>query len=153
SPLAASTNLDTVFVYDVSPYIKNHFGTFADTELRYTFNQVYSTGAPEGSLSVPGPNQQLSNSTTNRVTMTAVSGSQFARLLWTVVADGANSTFGGTSPDTFSRLIQASGEYRIDRELGLLGSVGYERISDPSFFPDPEPDGPIGSVGVKYTPN
>ena len=152
SPLAASTNLETVSVYNISPYIKNHFGTFADTELRYTFNQVYSTGAPTGSSSVLGSNQ-LSNSTTNRITMTAVSGTEFTRLLWLVLADGADSTFGGTNPDTSNLLIQASGEYRVNREIGLLGSVGFEQISDPTFFPDPEPDGPIGSIGVKYTPS
>jgi uncharacterized protein (PEP-CTERM system associated) len=154
SPLAASTNLETVSVYNVSPYIKNHFGTFADTELRYTFNQVYSSGTSAGSSggAVLGSNQ-LSNSTTNRITLTAVSGTEFTRLLWLVLADGANSTFGGTSPDTFNRLIQASGEYRLNREIGLLGSVGFERISDPTFFPDPEPDGLIGSVGLKYTPS
>src|SRR6266436_5948020 len=49
SPLAASTNLETVSVYDISPYIKHHFGTFADTELRYTFNQVHSSGVSAGS--------------------------------------------------------------------------------------------------------
>src|SRR6266404_5156419 len=154
SPLAASTNLETVSVYDISPYIKHHFGTFADTELRYTFNQVHSSGVSEGfsSAAVLGSNQ-LSSSTTNGLTLTAASGSQFRRLLWLVVADGANSSFGGTSPDTSSRLLQASGEYRVNRQIGLLGSVGFERISDPTFFPDPEPDGPIGSVGVKYTPS
>jgi uncharacterized protein (PEP-CTERM system associated) len=154
SPLAASTNLETVSVYDISPYIKHHFGTFADTELRYTFNQVHSSGVSEGfsSAAALGSNQ-LSSSTTNGLTLTAASGSQFRRLLWLVVADGANSSFGGTSPDTSSRLVQASGEYRVNRQIGLLGSVGFERISDPTFFPDPEPDGPIGSVGVKYTPS
>ncbi len=151
SPLAASTNLETVSVYNFSPYIKKHFGTFADTELRYTFNQVFaSEGSTGGAVTTTN---SLSNSTTNRLTLTAVSGSQFTRLLWLVVADGAESSFTGDNPDTFSRLIQASGEYRLNREVGVLGSVGYERIADPTFFPESEPDGPIGSVGVKYTPS
>ncbi len=151
----ARLKLSLDYSLEAIAYAENsHFGTFADTELRYTFNQVHSSGVSEGfsSAAALGSNQ-LSSSTTNGLTLTAASGSQFRRLLWLVVADGANSSFGGTSPDTSSRLLQASGEYRVNRQIGLLGSVGFERISDPTFFPDPEPDGPIGSVGVKYTPS
>jgi uncharacterized protein (PEP-CTERM system associated) len=149
SPLAASTNLTTVGTYNISPYMKNHFGNFADSEFRYTFNQVFPGSSSDTSFT--GTNQ-LSNATSNRLTETLVSGSDFTRLLWTVVADGDNTTFDGSTPDTSSRLLQASGEYRLDRQVGLLASVGYELISDPTFFPDPEPDGPIGSIGIKYTP-
>ena len=151
SPFASSTNLETVYVYNLSPYVKQHFGNFADGELRYTFNQVFSgnEGAPSGS----GTNTNLSNSTTNRVTLTAVSGTEFKRLPWVVVADGSETSFAGDFSDTSTRLLQANGEYRLDREFGLLGSVGFEKISDPTFFPESEPDGLIGSVGLKYTPN
>ncbi len=150
SPLAASTNLDTVGVYAFSPYMKNHIGSFADSEFRYSFSQV----VPISSTGVsPIGTTPLSTATSNRLTETLVSGSEFTRLLWNVVADGDNTTFTGGDPDTFSRLLQASGEYRLNREVGLLASVGYERISDPTFFPEPEPDGPIGSIGVKYTPS
>ena len=149
SPLAAATNLETVGTYNISPYMRNHIGDFADSEFRYTFNQVFTGGSSTGS---PGQTNQLSNAISNRLTETLVSGNQFTRLLWTVVGDADNTTFSGSNPDTFSRLLQASGEYRLDREVGLLGSVGYERISDPTFAPEPEPDGPIGSIGIKYTP-
>jgi uncharacterized protein (PEP-CTERM system associated) len=141
SPLAAATNQDTVAVYNVSPYMKNHFGTFADSEFRYTFNQIYSDDP-----------SQLPNATSNRLTETLVSGSQFTRLLWTALAEGANTFFAGSTPDTSSLLAEASAEYRLDRQIGLLGSVGFEQISDPTFFPEPEPNGPIGSIGVKFTP-
>jgi uncharacterized protein (PEP-CTERM system associated) len=148
SPLAAATNLQTVGTYTISPFVKNHFANFADSEFRYSFNQVL-TG---GSVAVSPGQTEVSNSMSNRLTETLISGTDFTRLLWTVVGDADNTTFTGNSPSTFSRLLQATGEYRLDREVGLLGSVGYERISDPTFAPDPEPDGPIGSVGVKYTP-
>jgi hypothetical protein len=65
------------------------------------------------------------------------------------LADVDSTNFTGGNPDTSS---QASAEYRLDRQVGLLASVGYEQISDPAFFPEPEPTGPIGSVGIKYTP-
>jgi uncharacterized protein (PEP-CTERM system associated) len=149
SPLAASTNEDTVGAYIFSPYVKNHFGTFADSEFRYTFNQVIpisSSGADSGA-------NQLTTATSNRLTGTLVSGAEFSQLLWSVVADGDSTTFAGGNPDTSSRLLQANGEYRLDRQVGLLASVGYEQISDPTFSPSPEPDGPIGSIGIKFTPS
>ena len=148
SPLAAATNLETVGTYDISPYVKNHFGSFADSEPRYTFNQVLT-----GTTSAVSPTQsgQISNSLANSLTETLVSGSQFTHLLWTILADVDSTNFTGGNPDTSSQLYQASAEYRLDRQMGLLASVGYEQISDPTFFPDPEPTGPIGSVGIKYT--
>lgn len=149
SPLAASTNLTTVGSYNISPYIKTHFGSFADSELRYTFNQVIPGSTDDTSFT--GSNE-LSNSITNRLTETLVSGADFTRLFWSVIIDGDNTTFSGSNPDTLSRLVQANGEYRLGRQVGLLASVGYELISDPTFAPEPEPDGPIGSVGIKYTP-
>lgn len=152
SPLAASTNLSTIGVYDISPYMKNHFGDFADSEFRYTFGQVLAGNAGSATTGFPDQTSALSNSLSNRLTETLVSGSRFTRLLWTVVGDVESTTFTGDNPDTSSQLLQANAEYRLDRQVGLLASVGYERISDPTFAPDPEPDGPIGSVGVKYTP-
>jgi uncharacterized protein (PEP-CTERM system associated) len=129
--------------------MKNHLGDFADSEFRYTFSQVIPISSSGNSAS---PGNQLTQLTANRLTETLVSGSQFSRLLWTAIADGENTTNVG-GPNTFSRLLQANGEYRLDRQVGLLASVGYERISDPTFFPEPEPDGPIGSIGIKYTPS
>ena len=49
SPLAASTNLETVGTYNISPYMRNHIGNFADSEFRYTFNQVFTGGSSGGS--------------------------------------------------------------------------------------------------------
>jgi uncharacterized protein (PEP-CTERM system associated) len=154
SPLASGTNLQTAYVYNLSPYVKHHFGTFADGELRYTFNQIFASNESGGSSggSVAG-SSQLSNSTTNRVSLTAVSGTQFTQFLWVVVADGADTSFAGDNPDTSSRLLEGSAEYRLDREFGLLASVGFEKTSDSTFFPESEPDGPIGSIGIKYTPS
>jgi uncharacterized protein (PEP-CTERM system associated) len=133
SSLAAATDLTTVYTYSLSPYLDNHFGSFADSELRYTFNQVLS--------------EDLTNSTAHRAEATLVSGSQFPRLLWTLNASGEEAS---SSRDISTRFAAASVEYRLSRVLGLLASVGYERISDATL--DQEPDGPIGSAGLRLTP-
>jgi uncharacterized protein (PEP-CTERM system associated) len=133
SPLAGSTDLETVHTYSLSPHLNNHFGSFGDTELRYTFNQVFSNELPD--------------TTSNRVGATFVSGSRFSRLLWTLDANGENST---GSRDTSSRFGAASVEYRLTRIISPLVSVGYEKIDDSTLVD--EPNGPIASAGVRLTP-
>jgi len=150
SPLAAATNEETTSVYDFSPYMKNHLGDFADSEFRYSFSQVIPISSSGNNIA--SSTNQLTQVTSNRLTETLVSGKEFSRLLWTVTADGENTSEVG-GPNTYSRLLEATGEYRLDRQVGLLASIGYERITDPTFFPEPEPAGPIGSVGIKYTPS
>jgi uncharacterized protein (PEP-CTERM system associated) len=133
SALTASTNQTSVYAYRVSPFLNNHLGTFADSELRYTFSQVYGNDLP--------------NSTFHSIDGSLVSGSQFPRFVWSLNASGATST---GSRDVTSIFAAASGEYPINRFFGVLGSAGYERISDNTL--DDEPNGPIGSVGVRLTP-
>jgi uncharacterized protein (PEP-CTERM system associated) len=133
SSLAGTTNLATVYTYSLSPYIDNHFGTFADSEIRYTFNQVYSS--------------DLSDTTAHRVEATLISGRQFPRLLWTLSTNGQEID---SSRNISTRFAAASAEYRLSRYIGLLASVGYERIDDPTL--DDKPDGPIGSAGFRLTP-
>lgn len=133
SPLAGAVDLATVYTYSMSPSLDNHFGTFANSELRYTFNQVRSS--------------DLADTTAHRVDATLISGSQFSRLLWTLDANAQNIS---SSRNISTRFAAASVEYRLSRFVGLLGSVGYERIDDPTL--DQEPNGPIGSAGVRLTP-
>jgi uncharacterized protein (PEP-CTERM system associated) len=76
-----------------------------------------------------------------------VSGSQFPRLLWTLSTNGQEIH---SSRDISTRFAAASAEYRLSRYIGLLASVGYEKIDDPTL--DDQPDGPIGSAGVRLTP-
>jgi uncharacterized protein (PEP-CTERM system associated) len=147
SALAASSNLETVTSLSLSPYIRHHFGNFAESELRYTLNQGTGGGIPD--------------SLTNRLTGTLISGSQFKRLLWTLRADGASTIYSGSGtsstgastgsrPNSSSALGLADVEYRLNRTYGLLASVGYEVIDDPTLTD--QPNGPIGSVGVRWTP-
>jgi uncharacterized protein (PEP-CTERM system associated) len=150
SPLAASPNLETVASYIVSPYLRHRFGSFADSELRYTFSQFFSSGQSSGQFSSSG----VPDSLTNGLGAALVSGSQFTRFLWTVRASSSDTSYGSSGTvaarDTSDRLLVADTEYRVSDALGLLASLGYERISDPTLLD--QPDGPIGSVGLHWTP-
>ena len=133
SALAGSTDLETVKTYSVSPYVAYHFGSIADSEIRYTFNQTNS--------------DELADSTAHRIDAGLTSGSRFSRMRTTLQLSGEEIS---ASRDISTRLAELSAEYRLSREVGLLGSVGYERIDDPTL--DEEPDGPIGSAGIHLTP-
>src|SRR5262249_22530303 len=119
SSLTASSNLQTVTSLNLSPYLRHHFGSFADSELRYTFNQSSAGGTLPDSLS-------------NRATGSLISGAEFKRLLWTLTADGSSTVYSGTGsdsrPNSSTALGVAETEYRLNRRYGLLASVGYERI-------------------------
>jgi uncharacterized protein (PEP-CTERM system associated) len=133
SALAGSTNLETVKTYSISPYLLYHFGSIADSEIRYSFNQTYS--------------DDLSDSTAHRVNVGLTSGSRFSRIRTTLQLSGEEIS---ESREISTRLAELSAEYRLSREVGLLGSVGYERIEDPTL--DDEPDGPIGGAGIQLKP-
>lgn len=133
SGLTASTNSGTVYTYRISPSINNHLGTFADSGVRYAFAQTFSDELPDTTVHV--------------VEGSLVSGSRFTRLLWAVNADAQK---GSGSRDVSSAHAAVSAEYPINRAFSLFGSAGYEQISDSTL--DDEPDGPIGSAGVRVSP-
>jgi uncharacterized protein (PEP-CTERM system associated) len=146
----SNPNSRTVKTYSLSPYMLNRFGGFAQSELRYLFNQVRQESA--------------GNSTTHRFSETLDSGDDFTRFRWQGVVDvseteGSNNSdtdaslndpFGGGARDSSRRLAAFSPEYAINRYLILLGSVGYERIEDETLRE--EPDGIIGNAGVRVNP-
>ena len=133
SDLAGPIDLETVKTYSISPYALYHFGSVADSEIRYIFNQTYS--------------DDLADSTAHRVDAGLTSGSRLSRIKTTLHLSGEEIL---ASRRISTRLAELSAQYRLNREVGLLGSIGYERIEDPTL--DDEPDGPIGSVGVQLKP-
>ena len=143
-----SSNTTTAKTYSLSPYLRNRFGSFADSELRYRFNQFIS-GAGE--------------STSNTISETLSSGADFTRLRWLAQAiavdtkgsnNGASSSTnaitGGPARDSSRQMASFSPEYVVSRYLSLLGSVGYERIEDETLAD--EPNGIIGNAGVRVNP-
>jgi uncharacterized protein (PEP-CTERM system associated) len=133
SALAGSIDLETVKTFNISPYLLYHFGSIADSEIRYIFNQTYS--------------DDLTDSTAHRVDAGLTSGKKFSRIQTTLHLSGEEIS---ASREISTRVAELIAQYRLSREVGLLGSVGYERIEDPTL--DDEPDGPIGSAGIQLEP-
>lgn len=142
--LTTSDNLETVQTYSAGPILRNHFGTFADTELRYTYSAFLIGG------------DDVADTTQNEVGFLARSGRDFTRVAWTLTAnaseaerDGGTGTFSGT--DTERQLARFDTQYAINSSFSLLAGVGYEKIEDPTLT-DP-PDDPIWDVGFLFRPN
>lgn len=146
----SNPNSRTVKTYSLSPYMRNRFGGFAQSELRYSFNQVHQ-------------GDEAGTSTTHRFSETLDSGDDFTRFRWQGVVDvsetegsnddanaSLNDQFGGPARDSSRRLAAFSPEYAVNRYLILLGSAGYERIEDETLVE--EPDGVIGNAGVRINP-
>lgn len=142
--LTASNNLSTVQTYSLGPILRNHLGTFADTETRYTFSAV----------TVDGDN--VSDTTTNALSFLMRSGRDFSTVGWTFTANtseaersGGVGTFDGTK--TERQLAKLDLQYALNSSLSLLGGVGYEKVDDPTL--NEQPDGETWDAGFQYRPN
>jgi uncharacterized protein (PEP-CTERM system associated) len=146
---ATDRNLDnnqtTVQLYRLSPSLRNNFGNFAQTELRYAIGESISGGS-------------LADATRHEFSAAAKSGPDFTILQWGLsgshfITDRSNPTstgFGGASSSTEQSQVDANLQYVLTRELSLLGSVGYQIIDDPTLTTSL--DGPTASLGFEYTP-
>lgn len=145
STLSSSDNVSTVQTYSLGPSLRNHWGSFADTELRYR----YSAFLVEGST--------ISNFTSNEIAATARSGRDFTDLSWQFAAShlegersgGGIGSLSGTSSDRDT--VQLDSQYAINSMFSLLGGIGYERIDDPTLLSDV--DGVIWNAGFQVKPN
>jgi uncharacterized protein (PEP-CTERM system associated) len=142
--LSSSRDLRTVQTYTVGPVVRNHLGSFADAETRYTFSTFLVD------------DDTIADTTQNELSFLLRSGRQFTDLAWDFNAnasnaerDGGTGTFSGTEIER--RLAKLNTQYAFNSTWSLLTGVGYETIDDPTLF-DP-PDGVIWDVGFQVRPN
>ncbi len=128
--------------YAFGPYLRNRFGDWTETELRYRFAETRfadpdvgdSGGAPD-------------DSTTHQATANLASGRRFTRYRWDVVADALTTK---RTDSTFeSGRLELAGEYDVNRFATLLGRVGYEKIDDDA---GQDISGAIWRLGARLTP-
>jgi uncharacterized protein (PEP-CTERM system associated) len=144
--LTASENLRTVQTYSLGPILRNHFGSFADTELRYTYSLFKVDGG-----------DSLSDSEQNELSFVARSGRDFTTLGWTLSLSGSDqertgggaNTFRGTKTERRSAMFDT--QYALNSTWSLLSGIGYETFEDPTLN-DP-PDGVTFNAGFQVRPN
>ncbi len=134
---ASSANQSTVQTYEASPYLRGHFGGFADGEARYSFTQFLSNSS------------DASDSETHEIVLTLDSGRDFARVLWSLDLS-ASKEVRSNDADVNRRDAQVNFEYALGRSFSLLGSTGYQ------FFDDGNPSNKITGVvwdaGFRWRP-
>ena len=114
------------YINSISPYVRESFDGYVDTELRYRFNSSNYGGFTTIATApaVAGLNN-LSSSTLNEGTLIAATGENFQKLLMRFTADASqyNSSF-------FSQNTQVSAfndfEFRITPAVAALARAGYQ---------------------------
>jgi uncharacterized protein (PEP-CTERM system associated) len=154
-PQLQSSNETEYYNYSLSPYLRNHLGSFADTELRYTLAQNAFKNSSAGTIP---------SSLTNQISGVVNSGTDFSRLLWSVNAlysdtDRSNLATTFVAPQFAGRnlnapavreMFEVGAEYGITRQFSVLGTGGYESIHDPTFVHNI--DGGTWSAGLRLRP-
>jgi len=143
--LTTNSNLQTVTAGSASPYLLQHAGSYFDSETRYRFSTVSTSG---GAVAP----QQI-----NEARQVFTSGPWFDRLAWHITGDwtkidrltGTSDPLGGTSGK--DELAGIDLKYRIYAGVSLIGGAAYEKIIDQTLgF---EPNGPVWNAGFAYEPN
>ncbi|MHB1175911.1 MAG: TIGR03016 family PEP-CTERM system-associated outer membrane protein, partial [Sulfuriferula sp.] len=134
----ATKNLTTVGTYSISPYIKKRFGSFADGDFRVRQSGIYYNS------------QGISNTLTNNVTGSLLSGSSFNDLFW-----GVNYSYTKNKnqlvADTEFESASATLGYALTRKLRVNATAGQERNNYISASGG-KIDGPFWNAGFTWTP-
>jgi len=133
----STSNESTVQTYEASPYLRGHFGDFADGEARYTFTQFLSNSST------------VSDSEIHRVDLNLGGGRDFSRILWTVDLS-ASKEFRTDEDDIERRDARLDLEYVFARYFSLLGSAGYQFFDDGN--PSNEIEGIVWDAGFRWQP-
>jgi len=134
-------NLANIRMYSVSPYVRQRFGNFASTELRYS-----------RILSDSDSSSSFFNSQTNAYHASLISGSDFRTLEWGLNYSRQDIDF-DLRPDTVKIETEIGNiQYNLTRRFGLTGTGGYENNEFGGVGQD-KPKGIRWSAGFVWLPN
>jgi uncharacterized protein (PEP-CTERM system associated) len=139
------SNQTQVLNYSISPRFAHGNDGWADSVLIYRFSQVRHFDTDQG----PG-SSAANNSTTYELNSYLQSGRRFTRFLWNLSAT-SSITRQDDGEDSRSQSTSLSGEYRLNHQISVLGSIGFDDREDSGFAED-ETSGPTWSVGARLQP-
>ena len=139
SAAGQTTGRTEVKSFEVSPYLLNHFGSWAQSEARVRYGYV------------DVDNQSVPNSTITEGLFRIRSGHEFGRLGWTGTVDRIKEDRGNITPHRTSLHGDVDLRYAVSHNVSLLGGVGYEDIDDNTLVGDT--DGVTWNVGLSYNPS
>ena len=152
SNLNVTGNRATVMTYGISPYVRHHFGPYAQSEVRYDLDRIETTN---GGQTLNTAAQQAANQlNSDRTNLTAYlqSGRYFRRLPWKVDFSRSETTGRGTSGTNanFQR-VTGSLSYVLTRKYRINSTVGYEENTYTSS--QGATSGQFWTLGGTWTPS
>lgn len=127
---------------------------FADLIAAYRLSGTTFFEASSGDM---GDQNRPDDGIIHDVTVGLNSGRDFTRLRWSLTGTWQHQTGSGDEGDSGQRSVEASTEYRINRQFGLLASAGYDdvQLADESEGVTSENDlsGLFWTVGLRFNPS
>jgi len=140
---SSSDNVTTTYSYTLSPYLLGRINSFADMELRYSYDEQWNSDS------------EVSDSSRQAVSFNLNSGRDFAIFDWGLVGDyskiDTDDNDDGLSNDDELKSADLRLGYRVNRKLRFRGSVGREWNDFNSVRSDV--DGNRWDFGATWTPN
>ncbi len=136
--LSNNTNRTTTYNYRISPYLKSRFKGIADTELRYTYNELNHS------------ENNLSDTSSDEFSLSIASGPEFADWSWRINASDKSTDNSQGEVSQFSSANLFLG-YQVNRQWQINGTVGTESNDFSSV--QSSQDGSSWDVGVRWTPS
>mgnify|MGYP003385248387 CR=1 FL=1 len=138
-----SDNVTTTYSYTLSPYLVGRINSFADMELRYSYDEQWNSDS------------ELSDSSRQAIVFNLNSGRDFSIFDWGLVGNYSKTDIddsdNGQSNDDELKSADIRLGYRVNRKLRLRGSVGREWNDFDSVRSDI--DGKRWDFGATWTPN
>lgn len=133
----AEANLDTVQVYRISPVLRNRFGGFAVSELRYVLGQILVSA------------DDVADTTAHLGQASLGSGTDFDRLRW--LLNGRISEAIRSGDSNVSRAdVDLETEYGVARWLSVIAGGGYQSFDDGDS--ETKFDSPAYRGGLRWRP-
>jgi uncharacterized protein (PEP-CTERM system associated) len=140
------SNQQDVYLYSISPYWRHRYAGFAESELRLTRSQSFTSTPSSSSGGVAG---RPSDTESNGVSALLASGTDFTRFLWRL---SGSATETDRDRGTLTALnADGTVQYNLNPDFGLLGTVGYDDIDDAGLTRDVS--GPYALGGFVWTPS
>lgn len=140
---ASSGDIEGIGAVSISPYWRQKIGNWAVGELRYGYDQSFTTADNVGDLR--SHSYQATIGTGDRFNRMSLEGS-----VGHIVSDYNMGL--GNDGDMTQTTYMLSGTYGLTKTLSLIGNAGYDQVSDTNINDD-EFSGAFYNAGLQYTPN
>ena len=138
------SNQTQVFNNSVSPYLRQNFGTWADSEVRYRLSTTNFQSVTDETDTQPD------DTLTNEFSFLLRSGPTFTSLQWSADASVSRTDYPDDRKIDEGTATLAT-EYALSRQIGLIAKVGYDSFDD-SASAAPAERNPSWRLGTHLTP-